>query len=571
MIDRVIAQYGEVPSGGLSDHGRVERIVSMRLADVVAGVSVAGLMLPEAVAYAGIAGLPAQSAIAAAIMGCLVYALAGRSRFAIVTPTSSSAAILAATMMSMGGNPADKLMLAMMTTAIVGAIFMVAALMRLGGLAGFVSRPVLQGFAFGLAVTIIIRQLPVITGFHVPAGNIFHVASNLMLGFGQWHWASIALGAVALIALLGLRRFMFLPGSFLVLAVAIATSHLLDLSNAGIAMVGAIDMHPTLPSFSAMELANLPRALSFSLPLVLILLAESWATMRAFSLRHGDVLDANREFAALGLANVASALAQGMPVGAGFSAGAASEAAGARTRATATIAAIGLAVLIAGAGDLLADLPAPVLAAVVVAALAHALDPRPLLRLQKMNRDFPVALASAAGVLALGVMNGMLIAIGLSLAALLQRLASPYVARLGRLGKSHDFVDIARHGDAVEVPDVVIWRPSQPLFFANVDAMLNVIRTAMRAEPRCRAVVISLEESFDLDSTAYDALVEFDRALRASGLWIQYARVHDRVRDLMTSDPAAGFADRCSYSVDGAIATLSQPQTISGDGHGQQN
>ena len=253
---------------------------------------------------------------------------------------------------------------------------------------------------------------------------------------------------------------------------------------------------------------------------------------------------------ALGLANLASAAVSGMPVGAGFSAGNASEGAGAASRATAVAAAIGLALLIAAAGPLVARLPAPVLAAVVVAALVHSLDPAPIVRLWRLRRDVVVALSAATAVLAFGVLNGMLIAIVLSLAAFLRRFATPNVARLGRLGTSHDYVDIQRHPEAVSPSGIVIWRAAEPLFFANAERVLAAI-TAGSGD--CSWVIVSLEESADLDSTALEALIEFDASAAKRGVRVQLARAHDRVRDLLTRAGADGLAERTSFSVDDAV------------------
>lgn len=532
--------------------------------DWVAGISIAGLMLPEAVAYAGIAGLPPQRAIFAAIAGCLVYALIGRSRYAIVTPTSSSAAILAATLAAMPGAAADKAALATIVVAIVGVLFLAASVLRLGNLAAFISRPVLRGFAFGLAITIILRQLPVLAGLPVPASDVFHLIRTLASTLPQWHLPSAAVGVAALAALILLRRAPLVPGACLVLAAGIAASMLLDLPAHGVALVGTIPLAPMWPAFAGRQWSDLAALLPLTLPLVLILFAESWGTIRSLSLRNGENVEANRELGALGFANIAAAIVQGMPVGAGFSAGAASEAAGARSRATAIIAALGLALLIVLAADLVAELPQPVLAAVVIAALTHALDPMPLMRLWRLNRDGYVALAAAVGTLVFGVLDGMLLAIALSVVALLRRLSSPYAARLGRLGQGHDFVDISRHADALPIAHMSIWRPAQPLFFANADAMLGTIANRSREEPEIQALVVSLEESFDLDSTALDALLEFDKALRLSGKRVQYARVHDRARDLI-ANAAPDLAQRCSFSVDDAVLAVQHLISPAGD------
>jgi MFS superfamily sulfate permease-like transporter len=524
--------------------------------DFVAGISVAGLMLPEAVAYAGIAGLAPGRAILAAIAGCLAYALVGRSRFAIISPTSSSAAILASALATMPGDAALRGIFATIAVVMAGLLFLAAGALKLGGLTGFIARPVLRGFAFGLAITIILRQIPILVGAEVHAGDLFHLAWQLVTAFPQWHPASVATGLIALALLIGLRRLPMLPGAFIVLALGIAASAALDLSARGVATVGSIDARLAWPTLPALSLPVLAHLLQIVLPLTLILFAESWGTMRALALRHGDTLAPDRELAALGVANLAAGLVQGMPVGAGFSAGSASEAAGAVSRLTAICAAIGLAILILAGGRLIAHLPQPVLAAVVIAALTHALSPAPLVRLWRLDRDQYVAAGAAAGVLLLGVLNGMLFAIALSLIALIRKLATPHLVELGRLRDGHDYVDIARHPDALRVPGLVVWRPAEPLFFANAERVLLVVEEKLRATPGLNAVILSLEESFDIDSTALDALIEFDARMAKHGLELHLARVHDHIRDLLSSAGADMLVRRSSYSVDDAVASL---------------
>ncbi|MES2057274.1 MAG: SulP family inorganic anion transporter [Pseudomonadota bacterium] len=530
----------------------------MRKTDVIAGLSVAGLMLPEAVAYAGIAGLAPQQAILAAIVGALVYSAVGRSRFAIVSPTSSSAAILAASLGTLTVDPAVKIALATITVALVGITFLAASAARLGGLTGFVSRPVLRGFAFGLAITIILKQMPLVFGVAPQASNVFGLVAGLLAEMGAWNWISIATGATALLLLLALRRLPMIPAAFVVLAAGIAASILFDLPGHHVATVGLIDLSIAMPSLPHIPYPMLMGLAELVIPLVLILLAESWGTMRALALSHGDRIEPNRELAALGMANLGSALVQGLPVGAGFSAGSASEAAGTKTRAAGAIAAIGLAVLMLAGVRLIAHLPQPVLAAVVIAALSHALNPQPIVRLWRLGRDQYVAIGAAIGVLALGVLNGMLFAILLSIAALVRRLASPQLVRLGRLGSSHNFVDLARHPEASAIPGVAIWRPAEPLFFANAEAVLALITDHQAADRTITTVIVSLEESFDVDSTAVDALIEFDARLRINGARLLLARVRDGVRDLLTAAGSHDLAARSSYSVDDAVASLSQ-------------
>ena len=526
--------------------------------DFGAGLAIAGLLLPEAVAYAGLAGLDPARGLAAAIAGCFAYGLFGRSRFAIVAPTSSSAVILAAILADPALSVAEKSTLAVIATGLVGLLFLGASLLRLGALASFIARPVLRGFAFALALSIIIRQLPLLTGVAVAGRDPFHILGETLRRAPEWNGSSLAVGVAALAALIVSRRFPRLPGAALVLAAAIVAAMLFDLEAHGVASVGRMDfvlLLPGLPDFAA---ADLPHVAPLCLPLVLILFAESWGTVRSLSLRRGDAVDADQELRALGLANLASALMRGMPVGAGFSAGSASEAAGAQSRFAALFAALLLALLVGFGLEIVARLPEPVLAAVVIAALLHALDPTPFVQLNRVDRDQYLAVIAALGVFLAGILNGMLIAIALSFLLLVHRLSSRHVILLGRLRGGHDFVDIDRHPDAAPVADIVILRPAQPLFFGNADPVLGEVARKARLAVAARGIVVSLEETFDLDSTALDALQEFDAAMRRSGRDVVYARVHDRVRDLLSAAGAVDMAARGAFSVDDAVALLSK-------------
>jgi MFS superfamily sulfate permease-like transporter len=309
-------------------------------------------------------------------------------------------------------------------------------------------------------------------------------------------------------------------------------------------------------------LAMWPRLAQLAAPIALILFAESWGTMRTLALKHGDPLDANRELGAIGAANLAAALVQGMPVGAGFSAGAANEAAGAQSRLAAAAAALALLAIALFASGWIARIPEPVLAAVVIAALTHALSLAPIIHLFRIRRDQWVAVGAALGVLGLGVLNGMLLAIALSIALLLYDFARPVISELGRVGDGSDFVDIAQHPEAKPLAGVGIYRPDAPLFFANAETALREIGAKVRLGAMA-TVVVSLEESNDLDSTALEALGEFAQGLAKIGKRLIIARAHDQVRAALA---IAGFADLArtsTYSVADAAALAQSHQAQS--------
>lgn len=523
-------------------------------ANVVAGLSVAGLVLPESIAYGSIAGLPPFHALAAALAGLSVYAVAGRCRVAIVTPTSASAAVLAAALASLAvGGPGERLALTLALVSCVGLMFVAAGLLRLGFLAAFVSRPVLRGFAFGLATSIVLRQFFTATGVRTSGGSLIGQFGQVLEAIAHWNAAALIIAAIALGAMLFLRRWRELPAAFIVLVASVALSLVVDFDRMGVPTIGKIALEfgvPSLPRFTASQWLSVGSA---SLPLALILFVEAWGTSRTLALRHGYTIDPNRELVALGLANLASASVGGQPVGAGFSASSANDAAGATNRLAGVVAAVALAALLMFALPLIARVPSAVLAAIVIAALTHALDPRPIVRLWRLGRDQWIALAAAVGVLGLGALYGMMLAVFLSILALIRRLSEHNIDRLGELGGGQNYVDLARHPDARADPAILVVRPREPLFFGNAEAIMTAIEQATTKQTR--VVVVSLEESYDLDSSAVDVLGESAARLKARGQRLILGRLKDPVRDLLATagGPLATLAVEGQRSVADAV------------------
>lgn len=526
---------------------------SANFANIVAGLAVAGLILPESIAYGSIAGLPPVHALAAALAGLSVYAIAGKCRVAIVTPTSASAAVLAAALTNIGGSAGDRLALTLALVGCVGLLFFLAGLLRLGFIAAFVSRPVLHGFAFGLAASIVLKQLFSVTGVQTTARLLTGQLIEVLEGVARWNLAALSVAGGALGIMLALRRWRYIPAAFVMLTLTVAVSFIVDFNRMGVPTIGKIVLDfglPTLPRFDG------PRWLSVasgSFPLALILFVEAWGTSRTLALRHGDTLDPNRELLALGLANIAAATAGGQPVGAGFSASSANDAAGANSRLAGAVAAAALAVLLLVALPLIARVPSAVLSAIVIAALTHALDPAPMLRLWRLGRDQWIALAAASGVLAFGPLYGMLIAVSLSVLALAHRLAEHKIDRLGQLDGSEDYVDLARHPSAKIDRAILVVRPQEPLFFGNAEAIMNEIERA--TSNATRVVVLSLEESYDLDSSAIDVLGETATRLQARGQHLIFGRLKDPVRELLekAGEPLASLAIQGQRSVAEAV------------------
>jgi sulfate permease, SulP family len=529
--------------------------------DMVAGLCVAGLLIPEAVAYAGLAGLPVVHALTALVVGLAVYGVLGGSRFAIVAPTSSTATLAAAAATSMtgpAGSSAGYTEALLALVLVTGAALMLLGLARQGQLSAFVSRPVLRGFAFALAITIVIKQLPDALGLALPSGTASDPLSVLLFTAthaGAWHLPSVAEAAAAALAVIALRRWPWMPASMVVIVLAIVGARLLDLHGLGVAEVGRVErpsLHAAVPVLRRDDWAQL---LELAFGLVVLVFAESWGSIRNTALAHGDTVDANRELMVLGTCNLAAGLLQGMPVGSGFSATSANAAAGATSRWAGLFALAVVLAVIAVALPAVHLLPRPVLAVAVITALWHALNPRPLADVWRMRRDRTLLTGGILAVLVFGVMYGMLLAIGLSVVDALRRFSRPVVRELGQLDSSRDFVVLDEHPGVAAVPGVLILRPEEPLFFASAERVIADVGGRVRSHASVHTLILSLEESADLDSTAVECLLELDARLQSSGKRLLLARVKDPVRELLGRfDPKElGAPERSFWSVADAV------------------
>lgn len=526
-------------------------------ADLVAGISLTGLMIPEGIAYSAIAGLPPSFGVSAAVIGPLGYSIVGRSRLAVVTATSGAAALLAASIANAAIPNVPRIDCAIALTLLVGLFFLLGALLRLSALTSFVSRAVLQGFGLGLAVTITIRQLPILLGIAVSQSAPLEILESLIAQIGNVNLSSALLGGGALVFLGISRRLKFVAAGLVLTVGSMLAMHFGPTGHFGIAVAGPLGLQLSAPRIPTMAIKDWGRLAQLAFPIALVLLAESWATVRALAVARGDPVSPEREITALGLANLASALWHGLPVGAGFSISNANAQAGSASRMGAMLAATAVAIAAISAGSWIALIPDPVLAAIVISALAHALSPRPIYSLFRLGRDQWVAVTAAVGVLALGIVNGLLLAVALSVLGLLRRIAYPGLSILGRTG-DHDFVDCAVHTDARQVPGILIIRPNAPLFFGNAEAVLVDVGQRARSQ-QASAIVLSLEETDDLDSSALEAISEFRQAMTAQKRLLILARVHDRVRGILERGGLADLAATSTFSVDDAVRAASAP------------
>lgn len=525
--------------------------------DLLAGLAVAGLLVPEAVAYSSIAGLPPRYGVIALLAGLFCYGLIGRSRFAIVSATSSSAAVLAAVTASLApGDGALKLALASGLVLMTGAFFLIAAFAGMGSITSFIAKPVLRGFTFGLVLVISLHQLPHILGVQPRYSDPVCYAADLLAQFADWKPAGIGLGAASLALLLALRPYRHVPAGLLAIVLGIAAQRLWGLEQHGVSLVGDIDLEFRWPSLPSLPQSDWLRLAELAFAMLFVLYAESYGSVRNFALKYGDTLSANRELSALGVANLVSGLFGGMPVGAGYSATSANEAAGARSRLAAWLAALVVLLAVLSLMPYMALTPMPVLAAIVIYAVGHSLDPTKLRLYFGWRRDRLVVFCAIAAVLLLGVLAGLLVAVGVSVLITLRGFSQTRVSTLGRLGQGHDFVDQAAHPEALAVPGLLILRPGTPLFFANVEQTMAIVRQHILAPGReAQVLILSLEESPDLDGTSIEALLELASFARANGMTLLFARLHERARAVLAravpSDlPAQALTN---WSVDDAV------------------
>lgn len=530
--------------------------------DVIAGLSIAGLLLPEAVAYSSIGNLPPQTGVIALFAGLICYGLFGSSRFAIVSATSSSAAVLAAATASIAnGDAGIRFTLAIGLVMITGLFFLLAGLARMGSITDFIAKPVMRGFAFGLAIVIILKQCANVVGVHPPNGDMIRFMSGLLSQIALWNPVGIAVGATALALLFLFSQFKRVPGGLIVILLGIGAGKWFDLPHYGVVPVGAIHLElstPTLPLLSRSEWLRLGE-LGFAM--VMILYAESYGSIHSFAKKHGDPVLPDRDLLALGASNLVSGLFHGMPVGAGYSATSANEAAGAISRLAGWVAALVVLAIVLTLLPSIALLPEPVLAAIVIHAVSHTLRPTIFRPYFAWRRDRLLIIASVTGVLLLGVLDGLLAAVGISLLLMLQRFSESGISVLGRLGQGHDFVNIALHPEAQAVPGIIILRPDEPLFFANAERILSQARqTITTAGSSVHTVILSLEESPDLDSSSLEALLDFFSFITGQKKQLLLARLKDPVLDILTRivPPDTAASSFSGLSVDETVHIAQQ-------------
>jgi sulfate permease, SulP family len=516
--------------------------------DLLAGVTVAALAIPSAMAYAELAGLPAVAGLYALLLPTVAYAFLGSSRQLIVGPEGSLSALVAAAVLALAtaGSP-EALELAGAMALLVAACFLIARLLRLGWLADYLSRPVLVGYIHGVAVVLIVGQLGKLTGIDVDAGDPVPQLAEMAREIGDVSAATFAVGAAAL-ALLLTARYVTprLPAALIVVVAAIVASTALGLDEHGVAIVGEIP--PGLPDLGVPSppwedvVALAPAAAG----LFLVSFADEVLTARSFAGRHGQHIRVDQELLAMGFANAAAGVTQGLPVGASGSRTAVNDSMGARSQIAGLLAAGAILLVLLFLTAPIADLPKAVLGAVIITAAIGLIEPAVWRELANTDKvELAIAAVTAAGVIITGVLEAILFAAGLSIVDVVRRSARPHDAVLGWVDSLGRWADVARHDDAKVTPGVVVYRLDDRLFFANASYVRGRVQEALRGAPTVTtALVLDAEAMTHIDSAGLQALEDLAGTLKDDGIALHFARakhaIADRLAEVVNSARSHG-------------------------------
>ncbi|MFG3264460.1 SulP family inorganic anion transporter [Streptomyces bobili] len=513
--------------------------------DLLTGVTVAAYLVPQVMAYAVVAGLPPVAGLWAILPALALYALLGSSRLLSVGPESTTALMTATVIGPLAaGDPARYAVLAATLAITVGLLCVLAWAARLGFVADLLSRPVLIGYLGGVALIMIVDQLPKLTGVRTSGSAFFPQLWSLLRNLGSTHAGTGLCAVVALVALFTVARFFrAVPAPLLVVVSGTAAVSVFDLDDRfGIKVIGGIPSG--LPNAAVPDLTELPHLVLPALGVLLVGYTDFILTARAYARRddEGPGLDANQEFLALGAANLGAGALHGFPVSSSASRTALASSAGASSQAYALVAGAGVLSVLLFLSPLLARTPTAVLGALVVYAAVRMIDLAGFRRLASFRRrELLLALGCLAGVLTLDILYGVLVAVGLSVAELLSRVARPHDAVLGLVPGLAGMHDVDDYPQARTIPGLLIYRYDSPLFFANAENFRHRALAAVDGQPEpVRWFVLNTEANVEVDITALDALDDLRRELDHRGIVLALARVK---QDLLADLTAYGLVD----------------------------
>jgi len=523
--------------------------------DLVAGLTLAAYAVPVSVAYASLAGLPPQAGLYCYLLGGIAYAAFGTSRQLAIGPTSAISILIGSALGTLAaGDALRQTHLAAAVALLAGFIGIIAWVLRLGNIANFVSETVLSGFKIGAGLVIASTQLPKLFGFSSGGSNFFTRIIEVFRHLGDTNLATlgVGLGALALLVL-GERLLPRRPIALFVVALSIVVTSYASLGIQGVKTVGAIPQgfpHLGWPVVAWSEVDNL---LAAALACFLLSYVESISVARTFSHKHGYPISADQELLALGVANFAAGVGQGYPLAGGMSQSAVNEKGGAQTPMALVVASAGIGVVLLFLTGLMNNLPEPVLAAVVLIAVGGLIRPHELWHLYRISRmEFRVAMVAMVGVLAFGILKGVLLAAIFSILLLLKRASHPRIALLGKLRGTDGFADSSRYAESEAIPQVLVLRVEAGLFYFNAQNVKNEILDRVRRHGTVELVIIDLSTSANIDLAGVRMLSELDEQVAQTGASLSLAEVHGDVRDLLHAEGLetriSGIAQRMSIA-----------------------
>jgi sulfate permease, SulP family len=507
--------------------------------DLIAGASVAALVVPKALGYAGIVGVPIEYGLYAAAAGALIYALFGSSRQISTGPSSALAAVAGGAVVLLGLTDSAALPLVSWVTVLAGLLFVLLALLRMGWMSQFLSKAVVKGFLFGAALEVTVGELPKLTGTTAEGTNTWREFGSWIRSLGDTDLTTLVVGVLSLGVILGLRFWARrIPGALVLVVVGILATRLLGLE---IALVG--DVPSGLPSLVLPDIAYLTANLSVILPaavgVVLIGFSQSAGDAREFASKHGYRVDINRESVAQGLANIGSGMVQGIPVATSLSASSLNDQSGAKTQMSSFVTGLFVILTMLFLAPLFSDLPKAVLAAVIIDAVVFGMIDLPAIRrLFRVQRfDFWIAVAAIVGVLTFGVLAGVVIGIVLSLVWLVYVSTRPNIVELGNQPGTQVFLDLATYPEGITFPGLLVVRFDGGLFFASADALQDQLREVLiDREPRIRTVIIDCGSVNFIDSQGAEKLRELHEIAAQQGVALHLSNLKADVSEVLATD-----------------------------------
>ena len=521
--------------------------------DLIAGLVLAAFLVPVGMGYAEASGLPAITGLYATIVPLLAYAILGPSRILVLGPDSSLAPIIAVTVVALAaGDPEQALALAGMTALMTGALLVLAGLFRLGYLTDLLSLPIRFGYLNGIALTVIVSQLPKVFGFSTDAEGLLDEASAFLRGVadGETVVAALAIGLASIVVVVAGKRLAPVVPWVLVAVAGGSLAVTIFGLHGDVEVVGALPRG--LPSFDlpSVPADDLPRLAAAAVSIALVAFADTSVLSRTYAARLGDDVDPNREMIALGAANLATGLFQGFPISSSSSRTPVAESAGSKTQLTGVVGAAAITLMLLFAPAALRNLPQATLGAIVIVAATSLVEIPKVRRLFRVRpSEFWVSIACFLGVALLGVIPGIFLAIGIGVAQFVHRAWIPYDAVLGRVKGLKGYHDVTRHPEGLRIPGLILYRWDAPLFFANAARFRErVFRHVRRAGPDVKWVVVAGEPITDVDATAARALSDLLDDLDAHSVRFAFAELKGPVWDqLVTYGLAARIGERYRF------------------------